>query len=469
VGAGGGGSGGGGGGAVTALAGAFADGAISTMGAKADAANAATDTTPVTEMSVLKEISAKEQAPASRAVTGTFWQTTQPVSGASGQFVDCWNATEGCKSDAVWTSGNGSIIALLKSLNANAAAATPAGPNGIGTINSQYPTGATAQSISTTGTTAATTATMGGAVNNYTFLCGFSIRANATAAATGGGAYNVFAHNTLQYTYATQIAFYTNALHDSKITNNLVQYVAGAGIGLTEAGGANNFSQNMLIDSNIVHDANNYPSPDSGCIYVEDKYHVSNSVGITNNLIYNCYGKGIYLDDNASFDLVQNNINYGDQIYCMMLHGGDHDIIVNNICDVTNLANNNGYHATTFTYQDEASCCSIANFGMAANVVERNIVYSGNNSQPVQTWTTEDASPTAPPFVFNNIYYAAAGTAFTNPDMYNRPSTFVVTDITPFFGNPQFANAAAHDYSFTGTYAAGTIGFVPINTTGWGP
>jgi len=57
-------SGGGGGGAVT-----IADGADVTLGAKADAKSTATDTTPVTVMQVLKEISFMEQNPASRVVT----------------------------------------------------------------------------------------------------------------------------------------------------------------------------------------------------------------------------------------------------------------------------------------------------------------------------------------------------------------------------------------------------------------
>lgn len=45
------------------------DGADVTQGAKADARSTATDTTPVTQMQVLKEISYMEQNPASRAVT----------------------------------------------------------------------------------------------------------------------------------------------------------------------------------------------------------------------------------------------------------------------------------------------------------------------------------------------------------------------------------------------------------------
>ncbi len=52
----------------------IADGSDATLGAKADAKSTATDTTAVTIMSVLKEISYMEQTPASRAVTnaGTF-------------------------------------------------------------------------------------------------------------------------------------------------------------------------------------------------------------------------------------------------------------------------------------------------------------------------------------------------------------------------------------------------------------
>ncbi len=66
--------------AVATNAGTFAvqateaDGANVTLGAKADAKSTATDTTPITAMSVLKQISASVQAPPSQAVTnaGTF-------------------------------------------------------------------------------------------------------------------------------------------------------------------------------------------------------------------------------------------------------------------------------------------------------------------------------------------------------------------------------------------------------------
>jgi hypothetical protein len=62
-------------------------------------------------------------------------------------------------------------------------AALPAGTNVIGTVNqsSQYPAGATAITASATGTTAATTATLAGTSGKTTYICGYSIRANATA------------------------------------------------------------------------------------------------------------------------------------------------------------------------------------------------------------------------------------------------------------------------------------------------
>jgi len=71
-----------------AVAGSFVDGANATLGLKADAKSTATDTTAVTVMQVIKQISASVQAPPSQAVTGTFWQATQPVSGTF------WQATQ---------------------------------------------------------------------------------------------------------------------------------------------------------------------------------------------------------------------------------------------------------------------------------------------------------------------------------------------------------------------------------------
>jgi hypothetical protein len=82
-------------------AGAIVDGADVTQGAKADNRSAATDTTAVSVMSVLKEISYMEQNPATRAVTGTFYQSTQPVSIASAQVASGAIASGAVASGAV--------------------------------------------------------------------------------------------------------------------------------------------------------------------------------------------------------------------------------------------------------------------------------------------------------------------------------------------------------------------------------
>ena len=66
----------------------IADGADVTLGAKADAKSTATDTTPISAMSVLKQISASVQAPPSQAVTnvGTF-ATQSAITAASGSIA----------------------------------------------------------------------------------------------------------------------------------------------------------------------------------------------------------------------------------------------------------------------------------------------------------------------------------------------------------------------------------------------
>lgn len=93
--------------AVTAASGAYASGSIAdgaevTLGAKADAKSAATDTTAITVMQVLKEISSLEQAPASRAVTniGTF-ATQSAITAASGSIASGAIASGAIASGAV--------------------------------------------------------------------------------------------------------------------------------------------------------------------------------------------------------------------------------------------------------------------------------------------------------------------------------------------------------------------------------
>lgn len=75
--------------------------------------------------------------------------------------------------------------------------------NLLGTTAGSYPTGATPITSSATGTTLATVATLAAAVGKTTHLVGFSIRANATAAATGNATVVGTITGTLNFTQWT--------------------------------------------------------------------------------------------------------------------------------------------------------------------------------------------------------------------------------------------------------------------------
>lgn len=122
---------GGGGGAAT-----VADGADVTQGAKADAKSTATDTTAVSVMSVLKEISAMAQAPPSRAVTNAGTFAVQ----AAATIADGSDSTLGAKADAKSTATDTtavSAISILKEISAMAQAPPSQAVTNAGTFATQ--------------------------------------------------------------------------------------------------------------------------------------------------------------------------------------------------------------------------------------------------------------------------------------------------------------------------------------------
>lgn len=66
-------------------------------------------------------------------------------------------------------------------------------------FNSQYPSGATPLTISATGTTAATTATLAGTSSKTTYICGFTISADATTAVAAAATVTGTISGTLNY------------------------------------------------------------------------------------------------------------------------------------------------------------------------------------------------------------------------------------------------------------------------------
>jgi hypothetical protein len=101
-------------GTVSTIDALMADGGQATLGARADAKSTATDLTPVSIVSVLKQISASVQAPPAQAVTnaGTF-----PI-----QVADGADTTFGAKTDAKSTATDGtsiSAMSVLKQISAS--------------------------------------------------------------------------------------------------------------------------------------------------------------------------------------------------------------------------------------------------------------------------------------------------------------------------------------------------------------
>lgn len=133
---------------------------------------------------------------------------TQPVSGTVGvtgvstaanqtsQITQetAINTVLGLQADAACGTDTGtcSAIALIKrgnqnatSINNNVQAAIPAGTASIGNVGPlDYPIGAVPYTSSATATTTGAVATLAGAASVTTYICGFSVRANATAATT---------------------------------------------------------------------------------------------------------------------------------------------------------------------------------------------------------------------------------------------------------------------------------------------
>lgn len=147
-------SGGGGGGAVT-----VADGADVAQGSTTDAANC---NSPRTVSGCLAKIDADITAPLTGGNQSAIIGTVGLVDSAG---------------------TNKATIKAASTAPANTDPAIVATLNGLGGP-APYPTGATPITASATGTTGATTATLAGTSGKTTYICGYSIRANATAAAT---------------------------------------------------------------------------------------------------------------------------------------------------------------------------------------------------------------------------------------------------------------------------------------------
>lgn len=117
-----------------------------------------------------------------------------------------WQIPTNSGGTELFTIGNGAYVRFpsAQQVTFPSAQAVTVATNPLPVVQtSAYPNGATVITASATGTTAATTATLAGASSVTTYVCGFSIRANATAAVTGNATVTGTISGTLNFTQWT--------------------------------------------------------------------------------------------------------------------------------------------------------------------------------------------------------------------------------------------------------------------------
>jgi hypothetical protein len=242
-----------------------------------------------------------------------------------------------------------------------------------------------------------------------------------------------------------------------QFTHNLVESVEGGAISFGGAGPSFPLA-NITVDRNIFRDIGIGNVGDTGVVYVDDPAHVSSGIQITNNFIDgNAAGnigdsgaKAFYLDDNASNALVSGNICRRCGQWAWQIHGGDHNVIVNNIFDLsTGGLNPLGLYQTSY----------FTDYGMAGNVFQRNIIYF-SGSTPSSLYQVDylnghNDDPLAADS--GNLYYSATGSTV--------PNGARLIDSNPVYANPLFTSPSSGDYSMPSSSPAYTrIGFQQLAT-----
>ncbi len=275
----------------------------------------------------------------------------------------------------------------------------------------------------------------------------------------------------------SRMSAYTGAVHASSavthmlVSHNLINGGQGRGISIDSGSDATlaNTSSGNTIEYNVVINTNtagtstfNDVGCDTGAIYLDDRPHASQNNVINNNIVGNygtnsfgypgCYNiVAIYLDDEQSNVTVTNNIVYGTGEYGLLIHGGDHVTISNNIFDLNGVITSNGQNQIGF-YQG-----TTPNDGMGSNVFTKNIVYSAGKP-PSSLWNYDnDGETIARPAVAHNLYFDTSGTL---------PNSGSIVDTAPLVSNPLFqdpSNLAGTYYALQSSSPAITqLGFVPI-------
>ena len=232
-----------------------------------------------------------------------------------------------------------------------------------------------------------------------------------------------------------------------RITHNLVRNSQYDGI--LAATSERDSITGLLIQDNAVYDSCTRVA-DCGAIHVNDRGHASTGIRIDHNIIGR-YGsdrlisKAIYMDDLLSNTQVTNNIVYGNGQFAIHVHGGDHNLIQNNILDVR--------EATGAVFYQTRSPGGLA---MTDNIFRCNIVYSVP-AAPQDLWRRSGGAAASED---RNIYWAGdQGRDRRRPRFDGRGPRPRHDFVDPDSRNYALRTAAASNY----------CGFHPISAGGVGP
>ena len=236
-------------------------------------------------------------------------------------------------------------------------------------------------------------------------------------------------------------------VQNAQVTNNDVLNNTYTGIQVN-AGGIGQTNSNTVVQGNMVSNGCS-GVVDCGAIYLRELGHQSTGEVISGNVI-DGFGpianstKGIYLDDEQSDVTVMRNTVFGSGTYAFQIHGGDGNVFVNNIFDLTGLAK-------LALYQDDVTS-GFPNYGMNGNIFTRNIVFS-SAAPPDCLWDYLGGlgGSIALPVLSQNIYHDTRY-AFANAGS--------IIDAAPLLERPLFYDAAKNNYRLHAASPALPLGFL---------
>jgi parallel beta-helix repeat protein len=242
--------------------------------------------------------------------------------------------------------------------------------------------------------------------------------------------------------------FFLHGVSNNTISHNLVENTAGSGINVSNWDSNTVNVGNQILDNIVKNTNTSTQSTDSGAIYELGRSQVDTKSIISGNEIEGSgtagnHVVGIYLDDYSDGVTVTNNIVSGVSMHDVQIHAGSNNTIQNNIFDL-----GSGTKSAVLLQSTSGSSLTTP-LPMTNNNISGNIIAS-TSSNPIAFDNISGATPT----INNNFYMDLINSNF-------QMGGFSQTNA--HYGNAQFTNQAAGDYSLQSTSPALATGFTSID------